>query len=154
GLKTPSPRSAVCTYLGHPVRSCNMRSRYSPLLLALLACGPLVGCLEDAARGNPFHPLSDNYRDAGEVTGSLVRASRPSAGVPEARVPPRPAGAGPEILADVQADGASRPAAVPAGEYTLTAEATGYTPADTAVAVTAAQPPQSVVLALNAIPYV
>ena len=121
----------------------------------LLACGLAAGCLGDAPRDNPFDPLSDDFPDEGEVVGAVVRASRPSEGVPEATVRLQPAGGGAAVVADVAgADGAFRLPAVDAGTYALTAEAQGYTSADTTVEVVAGRPTPGVVLLLDALPHV
>jgi hypothetical protein len=131
-----------------------MRFRYNPLALALLAGGLAAGCLADAERSNPLDPLADNFRDEGVVAGEVVRASRPSEGVPEARVRLLPVGGGVEHVADASDNGAFSLREVPSGTYTLTAEAPGYTPADTTLTVDALEPLPSVVLPLNALPHV
>jgi hypothetical protein len=125
----------------------------SGLPLVLLALG-VAGCLTDAERGNPLDPLSDNFRDVGDVSGAVVRASRPSEGVPGATVHLAPAGGGPELVAPVSDAGAFTLDDVPSGTYALTAEAPGYAPADTTVTVVATEATPSVVLLLNALPRV
>jgi len=132
-----------------------MRLRPLPLaLLAVVLAVVLAGCLDDAERGNPLDPLSENYVDEGEVAGAVVRASRPSEGVPGATVRLRPTEGGAELVDAVGGDGAFRLGGVPPGTYTLTAEAPGYASADTTVEVAAPQPTVGVVLPLNALPSV
>ena len=130
-----------------------LRLRSRLLALALLTSG-VAGCLGDAERGNPLDPLSDNFRDAGEVVGAVVRASRPSEGVPEATVHLQPVEGETELTAAASGSGAFTLPGVPSGLYTLTAEAPGYTSADTTVEVVAGQQTPSFVLQLDAIPRV
>lgn len=120
----------------------------------MLVAGGLAACLADAERGNPLDPLSDNFPDDGTVVGAVVRASRPSEGVPGASVHLSPVAGGPELVAPVSGDGAFDLSNVLAGTYVLTAEAPGYTPADTTVEVVAGRPTPNVVLQLNAVPSV
>ena len=106
--------------------------------LGVLAFGVLVlaGCLGDAERGNPLDPLSDNFINAGGVTGAVVRLSAPAQGVSGASVRLSPLAGGADLVTRAGGDGRFSLTGVAAGEYRMTAEADGFASADTTVTVT------------------
>jgi hypothetical protein len=93
----------------------------------LVLCAAIAGCLGDAERGNPLDPLSDNYENAGAVTGFVARLSRPSDGIADATVHLIPLESGVRFeTRTTGTEGRFSVPDVPTGRYLLTAEAPGF----------------------------
>ena len=95
--------------------------------LALLVSAS--ACLDDADRGNPLDPLSDNFADEGTVRGRVVSRSLNGVGAVTVRLEP----GGPSTTTD--GSGSYSIDGVPSGDYTVVVEAAGYSGSSTSVTV-------------------
>ncbi len=86
-------------------------------------------CLEDAERGNPLDPLSDDFVDAGQVSGRVV--SRSLSGVAAVTVRLEPGG----LATTTDGTGSYSLQGVPSGDYTVVVEAEGYSTTASSVTV-------------------
>lgn len=122
------------------------------LLAFALACG-LAGCLGEAPHENPLDPLSDAFRDAGAVEGTVTGIYPPFEGRPDVRVVLVPLAGGAEVATRTGSDGGFRVEAVPSGRYAVIAAGEGFRATSDTVTVEVGRTAEAT-LPLDALPVV
>ncbi len=130
------------------------RYRPSIVLAVVLGLAAGLGC-GDAARNNPFDPLSEDFRNEGMVSGRITGLYPPFVGRADVRVRLVPIGeAGrPELATRTDADGQFALRGVPTGPYAVVAEREGFREAADTVSVAPGVPAETTIL-LDALPIV
>ena len=127
------------------------RTARSSGIVVLIGLAVAAGCLQEAPRGNPLDPESDNYRDVGSVAGQVVRFYPPHAPIEGVDVRLTQNG-GAALLARTGADGRFRFDDVPAGRYAVAAEKDGYAAGRDSVTVAAGDAADGGALRLDGLP--